>query len=268
MTSNFTCTVVCTLPCATCSYNNATNCTSCIAGYNYNSYYNNCSAITSCNGACSVCPIGYILQFGQCLFCNTDFCQVCLSNNTCLICQVGYILNGNGQCVQCSQGCASCVNSYQCTSCVQGYTSYYNINLYYYNFFNGQQCVPCQYPCQNCYLLPTSCVSCVNGYTLTGWTCTQNFFFNFTVTFNANISVFNQNYGYFILALANSAGSSNPDVVTINIINGSTTVNGAVAPIGGSGTASAHSQYEALDSLLSTNSQISGMTIISSSITV
>jgi hypothetical protein len=83
----------------------------------------------------------------------------------------------------------------------------------------------------------------VNGYTLTGWTCTQNFFFNFTVTLNANISIFNQNYGYFILALMNTAGSSNPNVVTINVINGSTTVNGAVAPTGSSGTASAHYQY-------------------------
>jgi hypothetical protein len=61
LTSSQTCSINCQLPCATCSSNNPTKCSSCIAGYNYVSTSFSCQAQTTCAGACSVCPIGYIL---------------------------------------------------------------------------------------------------------------------------------------------------------------------------------------------------------------
>jgi hypothetical protein len=115
---------MCSLPCATCTPNNPTVCTSCIAGYSYQSSSNICNPITSCQGACSVCPIGYNLIEGLCEQCFIDNCQLCsFVLNTCLICNYGYYLNvTSSSCSLCPTGCSSCTSSQLCTACSSGYT--------------------------------------------------------------------------------------------------------------------------------------------------
>jgi proprotein convertase subtilisin/kexin type 5 len=122
LTSALTCSVNCQLPCSTCSANFPTKCTSCIAGYSYSSINNQCIQQLTCNGACSVCPIGYILQLGQCIQCNVTNCQQCNTNNLqqCLSCAPGYYLNSNG-CQPCQSSCATCLRGSGCTSCASGY---------------------------------------------------------------------------------------------------------------------------------------------------
>ena len=64
------------------------------------------------------------------------------------------------------------------------YNSMYKINYYLYNkvcytscpaqtFQNGASCVICTAPCANC-LSPTSCITCVSPYLLSGTTCVTN----------------------------------------------------------------------------------------------
>ena len=62
LTQSLTCSPNCLAPCATCLPGNPSVCGSCVAGYAL--YGNYCSPITSCNGACSLCPMGYTLEQG------------------------------------------------------------------------------------------------------------------------------------------------------------------------------------------------------------
>jgi hypothetical protein len=64
LNSALTCSPNCQFPCATCSANIPTKCSSCIAGYTYSSITNTCTPQLTCAGACTVCPIGYILTLG------------------------------------------------------------------------------------------------------------------------------------------------------------------------------------------------------------
>lgn len=151
---------------------------------------------------------------------------------------IGYYLNTtNSQCLPCMSGCLLCFNGFECAFCSTGFAVLYNPNIYYNDNLGGFQCQPCTFPCASCYNSPTVCTTCAGGYTLTGWQCTQNFYFNFTITLNTNMSTFNMNYYSFLIALADIVGSSNTNVVTINsIMSGSVIVIGSVSPSAASGT--------------------------------
>ena len=150
----------------------------------------------------------------------------------------GYYLNStNSQCYPCMAGCDLCFNGFECAYCDPGFTVLYDPNIYYNDDLGGFQCQQCTQPCATCYNGPSYCTSCISGYTFTGWQCTQDFYFNFSVTLNVNQSTFNQNYYSFLTQLADMVGSSNTNVVTINSISfGSVIINGALSPTGGSGT--------------------------------
>lgn len=151
LTPSLTCSVNCQLPCATCSANSPTKCSSCIAGYFYNSMSYSCSPQPTCAGACSVCPIGYLLQNGNCLQCSTPNCQLCNSNNLtqCVSCSPGYYLSSKSNvCNPCQSQCSTCLRNSTCLTCASGYTS---ISQSLINSqVGGVQCLPCTFPCLTC----------------------------------------------------------------------------------------------------------------------
>lgn len=161
--------------------------------------------------------------------------------------------------------CKTCLRGDGCLTCASGFTTLSGVNV----GPSGYQCVACNSPCATCTNSPNQCTSCVSGYEFSGWKCTQSFYFSFTVTLLTTASMFNQNYYNFILALAQSMGVSNPNVISINGITfGSVIVAGAAAPTKSSATQSVSQQYNSFDATLSTNSNIAGMKVGSSSITI
>jgi len=154
--------------------------------------------LSSCSFGCSVCPLGYSLTSTQnCIACNQN-CAACLANNAnyCTSCYQGQWLNNNGLCLACQSGCLNCISSTQCLQCQNGLVS---------NSWNPllgstpiNSCIPCQAPCLSCILSPNYCLSCINGYTIFGNQCVNNYNYLFTVLVNANSTVFYQNYPQFV----------------------------------------------------------------------
>lgn len=68
LSTSFTCNQVCAFPCASCNPNNASQCTSCLAGYMGNSLTDGCDIpVIDCPtfGGCPYCPLGYIFTFSS-----------------------------------------------------------------------------------------------------------------------------------------------------------------------------------------------------------
>jgi hypothetical protein len=194
------CAPNCKLPCSTCSTSDTSSCRSCIAGYSYSNTSFTCNPITSCNGSCSVCPLGYSLQEGSCFKCSTN-CGSCFASSPeqCTGCLQGYYLSSNSQCVKCPSSCATCAFSTGCITCALGYTFLANTPQ-----TNNIQCLACTSPCATCQYNTNQCITCINGFALQGWKCTKTFYFYFNMTLNTNMETFNQNYLSFLQALANS----------------------------------------------------------------
>ncbi len=267
LTSTQTCAPNCVLPCATCSTITPTKCQSCIAGYMLNEVSNTCNQVITCNGPCIVCPLGYTLNSGKCIQCTANNCQTCNPNSPgqCYSCLPGYFLNGNNQCQACPLNCTTCFSNTGCLTCANGYTRAPGIP----KGPNGYTCLPCNSPCATCLNTPNYCTSCVSGYQFMGWKCAQSFYFGFQLTLLVNMTIFNQNYFSFIMALTNAVGGSNINSITItSIASGSVVVQGGAGPSGSSGSKQANQQYSNLDATLSPNSNIAGMPIGSSSVTV
>lgn len=235
MTSAQTCSQNCQLPCSTCSTVNPAKCTNCIAGYSYNDVSNTCNQILTCSGGCSVCPLGYSLNQGQCVSCTTSQCQTCNPTNPdqCYSCLPGFYLNSNSQCTACPSSCATCLTGNGCLTCASGYTTLANAPI----TPGGYQCIACDSPCATCINTPDYCTSCVDGYQFFGWKCAQSFYFGFSLTLLTTLSTFNQNYYSFILALTGAIKASSPNTITIlSVAEGSVVVEGGAAPSGGSGS--------------------------------
>lgn len=267
LTSALTCSLNCAVPCSSCLTGNPTKCTNCVAGYTPNSLIYSCTPVISCNGTCSVCPLGYTLNLVICIACTGSQCQSCLSSalSQCTSCVPGYYLNTNSQCQACLSQCATCLTGSGCLTCSLGYTQIQNVPANQ----NGYQCVICQSPCATCTNRPDYCTSCVSGFQFQGWKCSQSFYFGFTLTLLTTLSTFNKNYFSFILALTSSIGRSNPNSITIlGITSGSVLVQGGAGPSGTSGSKQSNQQFSSLTASLSTNSQIAGMSVGSSSVTV
>lgn len=227
LTSSQTCSVECAVPCATCSSTNPNKCLSCVAGYSYSSTSNTCSQVLTCDGACSVCPLGYALSEGTCTQCTTDNCQLCSASTpgVCQSCMAGYYLGSSNECIVCDSSCATCLSGESCTSCASGFTTTDTST----NGQNGFTCSACQSPCATCSGSTTTCNSCASGFSFNGWRCVQNFHFFFTLTLQVSVTAFNPNYFTFLTQLAQAlSSSSNTDSVAIfSISSGSTIVSGA-----------------------------------------
>ena len=261
LTSTQSCSQNCVLPCATCSVVTPTTCKSCIAGYSYNDVSNTCNQVVTCGGPCQVCPLGYTLNFGNCIQCTASQCQTCNPNSPsqCYSCLPGFFLNpSTSKCQACSASCQTCLTSTGCLTCASGFTRLQGVSM----TSSGYQCVACNSPCLTCVNTPDYCTSCVPGYQFFGWKCAQTFYFGFQLTLLTNITIFNQNYFSFILALTNAVGATTSNSITItSIAPGSVIVQGGAGPTGGSGSKQANQQYSSLDATLSKNNQIAGMPI-------
>ena len=195
LTSALTCSLKCILPCSTCLSGSPNLCTACIAGYSYNSLTNTCGQILSCDGACSVCPLGYALNLGKCIVCTGSQCQSCIATtpSQCTSCLPEFYLNTNNQCKSCASSCATCLTGSGYLTCAAGFTQIQNVPI----IQNGFQCVTCNSPCATCINTPDYCTSCVNEFQFMGWKCSQSFYFGFSLTLLTTLSTFNTNYSLF-----------------------------------------------------------------------
>jgi hypothetical protein len=110
----------------------------------------------------------------------------------------------------------------------------------------------------------TTCTSCIQGYSLSGWNCQSNFNFGFFVSLNTNLTTFYNNYQAFLNALVST--NSNYQTVTMSsIVSGSVNVTGTISTSQPSGSNAAGTQFYALQSTLSAGS-IAGMPIITGSV--
>ena len=122
------CMRTCMSPCATCSSTDPSSCTSCIAGFKYNTDASqNCEPDRDCNsnGTCTNCPFGFALSIdtvnfvSSCVQCGAN-CARCnpTSGNegVCLSCFDGSFLEGNN-CNVCPSNCMKCINSGSCLMC-------------------------------------------------------------------------------------------------------------------------------------------------------
>lgn len=265
------CRPQCSYPCASCAAT-PSSCASCIAGFTLNSQ-NQCVAVSTCpGGICYTCPLGYILSSNTCVQCaaNTN-CARCNPANPsqCYSCLAGSFLNPGAQtCSGCPAGCATCTSSSSCTSCNSQYT------LVVQPISSAGICQPCASPCATCIGAPSTCLSCVQGYSLTGWSCRTNFNFGFGVILNTNLQTFWSNYQQFLTALVNSTANFNlATITTINqIVNSGLSASNTVSVAGiisttqASNTLGATYQFTYLQNTLAGGKTIAGMQIASGNV--
>lgn len=267
LTSTFTCIKNCESPCATCSASSPTQCTSCLAGYEIDSTTSSCTPVTQCIGGCNVCPTGYVLSESICVQCTNSKCLRCSASDpsVCTSCINGLYLSSNQVCTTCPSGCATCSSSTNCLTCSSGFT------LLSESVQGSQQkCVQCASPCSQCMNNPSNCLSCVSGYSLSGWKCISNFNYQVEMTLGVDPTDFYNNYPAFLQALANTISSNaNINLVSVNSIEqGSTVVNSQIITNADSGSSEADNQFTSLDSLTSEGQSIAGMQVEKSSLTV
>lgn len=120
----------------------------------------NCAIVSWIPGQCSSCQEGYYLTSNTnvCMPC-AEFCKTCSSPTSCLSCNSEYYyLSTSNLCV--IYNCAS-MSGQQCTLCSTGF----------YSANNGMKCLACTSPCSECTGSPTTCNTCIEGFTLQGSKC-------------------------------------------------------------------------------------------------
>ena len=256
--------MTCTSPCASCSQTSPTKCTSCIAGYSFNSATQTCAPIVNCaNGVCDICAFGSTLQGGTCLQCNASSnCGRCSTTNTtiCTSCKAGQYLENN-QCVACQDSCGTCSSALNCLTCAPGYTAQVE------SIQTKLNCVKCSPPCANCARNPTTCTSCISGFVMKGTKCLSSFNYGFSITLNTTLTTFYSNYQSFLQALASTQSTPEINVTTLTAIEtGSVIVQGNVSTLAQSNSNEAETQFNELSNLLTNGGSIVNMPIISSTV--
>ena len=266
LTLSFTCAQNCQVPCASCSTTDITKCNSCLAGYILDSTTSSCLPVTSrlCEqGVCDICAFGYVLSGGTCLQCNTTAnCARCSPSNTsvCTSCMMGSYLSSSG-CVACLEGCETCSSGTNCLTCKAGYTAESSPVLTTVN------CIPCGEPCAQCSGNSYTCTSCITGFQLVGWKCVSIFNYGFNITLNTNLTTFYNNYEQFLSAIAQSQDTSQINVTTLtSITSGSVIIKGNVTTLAKSNSNEASTQFNSLNSVLSSGSDIANMPITASDV--
>ena len=147
------CAPNCQYPCSTCSFNNASICSYCNAGYTFNQLVNNtqCLPNTQVYPPSYVCPGGYGMTVNNtCVLCTAGFnCMSCAKSfpSQCINCYIGYYLNSTLACSACPVGCGNCTSATTCTNCSAGY---YNPQAYQTNIQVTPACLPCGFTCATC----------------------------------------------------------------------------------------------------------------------
>lgn len=290
-TSKYICVPKCNYPCATCSTENPSECTSCVAGFKADpTSLQGCTA--NCNATttnCALCPFGFGLlsqnSTQTCVQCSAaSNCARCNSQtpSQCTACNYGNYLDGSNVCQACPTGCGNCLNPSTCFSCKSTYVAVLPTTLVtgaittlLLNILNGQSsiiyqpvtCAKCIQPCVNCVNSPTSCLSCTSGYTLLGTGCISDFNFNVNVVFSVNSpSDFVNNYYNLLATIANKIGQNINTISVSSIVYGSATVNFVVSTTNAAGSTGANNQLSGLQSLLMTNTTVAGMTVTTSTV--
>ena len=267
------CRINCMTPCATCSSSNPYSCNSCIAGYKL--VNGACQADTSCNNMynCQVCPFGFSImssstpsKFNQtCQQCTKSNCARCnATSQQCMSCLKGFFLSGS-TCTQCNTGCATCLSRNFCLQCGMGYIAQQAGTISGIAVNPPLNCLPCVSPCQTCINSPTTCTSCVGGFTLKGGICVSSFNFQVNVVFGVNLQTFQQNYFNFINQLANAAQVTHQNILIQSITAGSVSVNSLVNANYSPSSNQAANINQNLNNLFTSNSL--GMPITSYSVT-
>jgi hypothetical protein len=167
-------------------------CSQCFKYYVLNEY--NCSLDISCNliASCQGCPYGYYLLNSSCLPCITlqsNF-LTCNSNSQCVLCYQGYFLSNNS-CSPCNSICKECSSIAFCNQAADGYFLQYLIDG-----SNSGAVLVCQSPCLSCQYNAKYCLTCINGYSVSGSTCIPNALLTAQITVgpsNSNMSIFTAN---------------------------------------------------------------------------
>ena len=213
--NNGKCRPVCKHPCATCDAENASLCTSCLAGYSFNIDSKICQPSLCADNKCQVCPLGTVNRGKECAACNTPNCARCsvVTLSQCTVCQDGFYLTETNTCSACPEGAATCSSATFALSCASGFTSVPQLEA-----FGVVQCRKCQSPCLTCTSDPENCDTCVEGYYLDGWKCVTNLNFNFKVTLQTTVENFYSKYLAFIDALVNLIQGANRNSITLKQI--------------------------------------------------
>ena len=129
-------------------------------------------------------------------------------------------------------------------------------------------CTPCSSPCSQCINNPTTCLSCQKDYTLVGWKCITNFYFDVSLVLGVDESVFYDNYEAFLQVLADTLSTDGNigNVAISSISPGSTVVSAQVLTESSPGSSAAKKQEKNLESLTAEGTPIAPMPVESGSV--
>ncbi|KAL4438378.1 hypothetical protein ABPG74_009417 [Tetrahymena malaccensis] len=160
----------CQSPCETC-FNSATECTTCVEGYEIDKVSGQCIYSKVCDVSCQDC---YVFR----------------DPRGCTTCKDGYFYDGKeGRCSKCDESCSKCYNRKdKCTECASGweYDGYHQTcylschescescsapkdpkackSCSYNHIMQNGLCVPCDKNCVGCRDEPQKCIDCMPGY--------------------------------------------------------------------------------------------------------
>lgn len=155
-------------PCAV--LNGATSlCEKCFSGYK--AANGTCNVDVSCNtnSSCANCPYGFYLNKATktCLKCQlSSSCVTCDSTpDKCVLCAKGSYLE-DSTCKPCNANCLDCTSATYCEEAANGY--FLGLNLDGTSNGRSQRCAS---PCMTCNFSPSYCLSCEDGYVISGSIC-------------------------------------------------------------------------------------------------
>ena len=288
-TSTYQCVMRCAYPCATCSTTNPSACTSCQAGFNLNSGSNSCSTTCMANStSCNICPFGFSLNVMNssqtCVMCTAaSSCARCDSTDPsiCISCVFGSYLGNASTCLLCSTGCNNCLNLNTCFSCMMGYVAILPATLVTGGsitqvltnaaqsnniVYQPVMCAACMSPCMTCINNPSSCISCVAGFSLRGTVCISSFYYGVKVTFDVNPSTFLNNYYGYLMQLSSSVNQNIGSIIINSITYGSAAVDSSVTTTAAQGSTTATTQQSNLTNFVQ-KTTVAGMSVLTSSVT-
>jgi hypothetical protein len=158
-------------------------CADCFYGY----VLNGLTCVPYSNSTNIQCAYGYYLNNSLCLNCSLANCRMCSSNTLCTLCAEGYYLQ-SGKCLACSKGCRVCYSAAYCSQASDGYYLQYNVDG-----SNKGKAVICNSPCLTCQYYADYCLTCIDGYNISGSGCASNSTFTVQIVLgpsNSNTAIF------------------------------------------------------------------------------
>ena len=101
-------------------------------------------------------------------------------------------------------------------------------------------CIACASPCATCRNAPTTCLSCLSGFSLSGNNCLNVNRIAVSVTFapDGNVySLFNDQFATIVAGMAEAAGVAEKDIVINSVVYSSVVLNSAITTSAAPGSA-------------------------------